>query len=77
MSRTTDGMQVDHTPPQLVDIGTRNRSRYQQRDDVLDLVWDFLDPESGIAEYRCIIYQLHQVSCLKALSSVQAGIFTD
>ena len=58
----TDGVLVDHTPPELIDIGTENRTRYQQRDDVLHLVWDFQDPESGIEQYRCVVFQLYHVS---------------
>lgn len=60
VATTTDGMLVDHTPPQLVDLGTENRTRYQLRDDVLDFAFEFLDPESGISEYRCVVYQMHQ-----------------
>nr|KAG5706426.1 hypothetical protein BaRGS_032819 [Batillaria attramentaria] len=55
-----DGMLVDHTPPDLLSISTKNQTQYQQRDDVLHFIWQFKDPESGVAEYRCVIYKLHQ-----------------
>ncbi|XP_076452271.1 uncharacterized protein LOC143287914 [Babylonia areolata] len=57
---STDGMLVDHTPPQMTDIGSKNRSLYQLSDDALQFVWNFVDPESGVGEYRCVIFQLHQ-----------------
>nr|KAG5704401.1 hypothetical protein BaRGS_031107 [Batillaria attramentaria] len=56
----SDGMLVDHTPPDLVYMATENKTRYQQRDDTLDLTWEFQDLDSGIAEYRCQILELFQ-----------------
>ncbi|KAK7496755.1 hypothetical protein BaRGS_00011964, partial [Batillaria attramentaria] len=60
VSVPSDGMLVDHTPPDLLSISTKNQTQYQQRDDVLHFIWQFKDPESGVAEYRCVIYKLHQ-----------------
>ena len=60
----TDGVTVDHTPPEMIEIGTENRTQYQQRDDVLNFAWDFQDPESGVGEYRCVVFQTFHVSCL-------------
>ncbi|KAK7496779.1 hypothetical protein BaRGS_00011988 [Batillaria attramentaria] len=54
----TDGMLVDHTSPDLQYIRTVNQTRYQLRDDVLHFIWKFEDLESGVAEYRCIVYEL-------------------
>ena len=63
----TDGVTVDHTPPEMIEIGTENRTQYQQRDDVLNFAWDFQDPESGVGEYRCVVFQTFHVSCLLLL----------
>lgn len=66
----TDGVTVDHTPPEMIEIGTENWTQYQQRDDVLNFAWDFQDPESGVGEYRCVVFQTFHVSCLLFLSFV-------
>ncbi|KAK7496780.1 hypothetical protein BaRGS_00011989, partial [Batillaria attramentaria] len=55
VSVASDGMYVDHTPPDLLYISTDNQTQYQTRDDVLHFIWQFEDPESGVAEYRCVI----------------------
>ncbi|XP_070206105.1 uncharacterized protein [Littorina saxatilis] len=54
---STDGMLVDHTPPELVDLGTENRTLYQQSQDVLHFLMEFDDPESGVEEYRCVVFE--------------------
>ena len=57
---TSDGVLVDHTPPELISITTVQQGRYQMQDDHLDFRWEFRDPESGIAEYRCTVFERHQ-----------------
>lgn len=57
---TSDGLVVDRTPPELVRISTSQQSRFQQQDDHLDFRWEFRDPESGIAEYRCVVLERYQ-----------------
>nr|KAG5694401.1 hypothetical protein BaRGS_002255 [Batillaria attramentaria] len=57
---TSDGVLVDRTPPELLNLRAVNETKYQQRDDVLDFAWEFQDPESGIAEYRCTVFKFHQ-----------------
>jgi hypothetical protein len=56
-------MLVDLTPPQPLEVSTVSRERYQSRDDLLDFVLHFDDPESGIDHYRCVVYQKFQVGC--------------
>ncbi|KAL8573311.1 hypothetical protein ACOMHN_032773 [Nucella lapillus] len=56
----TDGVLVDHTPPQMIDVTTRQKSPYQLKGDVLEFVWNFTDPESGLDQYRCVIFQRYQ-----------------
>ena len=56
----SDGVLVDHTPPELINITTVQQGRYQVQDDHLDFRWEFRDPESGIAEYRCMVFERHQ-----------------
>lgn len=50
-------MLVDHTSPELIYVRTLNNTLYQYSDDRLDFKWDFQDHESGIAEYRCAIFE--------------------
>nr|KAG5700346.1 hypothetical protein BaRGS_029598 [Batillaria attramentaria] len=57
---TSDGMEVDHTPPVLQKLTTSDGGRYQKRDDKLDFVWKFVDEESGIAEYRSVVFEKFQ-----------------
>ena len=59
-SATSNGLVVDHTPPELINITTKDSAPFQQQDDVLHFIWDFHDPESGVAEYRCVVTESHQ-----------------
>ena len=57
---TSDGLVVDHTPPEVAYITTKDNSLFQQQNDVLRFLWDFHDLESGIAEYRCVVTESYQ-----------------
>nr|KAG5689777.1 hypothetical protein BaRGS_011578 [Batillaria attramentaria] len=60
VSVESDGLLVDRTPPELVHLGTVNKTLYQTRSDALDFTWEFRDPESGISEYRCVVLEVFQ-----------------
>nr|KAG5686567.1 hypothetical protein BaRGS_027224 [Batillaria attramentaria] len=45
---------------ELLLLSTANQAQYQQQDDVLNFTWHFKDPESGIAEYRCVVFENYQ-----------------
>ncbi|KAK7460764.1 hypothetical protein BaRGS_00038811, partial [Batillaria attramentaria] len=60
VSEVSDGLLVDRTPPELLLLSTANQAQYQQQDDVLNFTWHFKDPESGIAEYRCVVFENYQ-----------------
>ena len=52
---------MDLTPPVLLNISTLSGDVFQYYDDSLHFVWNFEDVESGIVEYRCIVFQEVQV----------------
>ena len=60
----SNGMLVDLTPPQIINVSTRDGVSYQSEDDQLHFVINFNDPESGILEYRCVVFQDIQVTWL-------------
>ena len=54
----SDGFTVDHTPPIMTEISDSDNSLpYQSDNTMLYLRWNFRDDESGIAEYRTLIYE--------------------
>lgn len=54
----SDGFNVDLTPPILTEIsGSEQGVAYQNQKEELRLAWEFRDSESGIEEYRTIIYE--------------------
>ena len=54
----SNGMLVDHTSPTLMYISdSENGQRYQSSNTSMHLRWKFEDEESGIIEYRSIIYE--------------------
>ena len=55
---SSDGLRVDHTPPDLISLGTAAGTPFQQSDASLHFRWEFRDPESGLAEYRYVVHQL-------------------
>ncbi|XP_070204336.1 uncharacterized protein [Littorina saxatilis] len=54
---TSDGQTVDHTPPELIRIGTAHMSAFQNDATSLDFVWEFRDSESWVKEHRYSVYQ--------------------
>lgn len=57
ISVITDGLRVDHTPPDLLRLSTFEDKPFQQDPTKLEFVWQYQDLESGVAEYRWVIYQ--------------------
>ncbi|KAK7113965.1 hypothetical protein V1264_000110 [Littorina saxatilis] len=55
---TSDGLRVDHTPPDLLYLSTADGTSFQQSDSSLHFTWNFEDSESGLAEYRAVVSQL-------------------
>lgn len=55
---TSDGLRVDHTPPDLLYLSTADGTSFQQSDSSLHFTWNFEDSESGLAEYRDVVSQL-------------------
>ncbi|KAL4222207.1 hypothetical protein ACF0H5_018245 [Mactra antiquata] len=54
----SNGFLVDLTTPILKGISeTETGLAYQAENSKLHLMWDFMDPESGIQEYRTVIYE--------------------
>ncbi|XP_053407458.1 uncharacterized protein LOC123547213 isoform X2 [Mercenaria mercenaria] len=54
----SNGFMVDLTTPVLRDISDNNKKlTYQSDNTKMDLTYEFEDPESGIKEYRIIIYE--------------------
>ncbi|KAK7498950.1 hypothetical protein BaRGS_00009759 [Batillaria attramentaria] len=56
----SDGMSVDHTPPVLLSMGTAAQLPFQDEDSMLNFLWEFEDPESGVTEYRYTVFQVQQ-----------------
>ena len=54
----SDGLVVDHTPPDLISLGTAAGTPFQQSDASLHFKWEFQDLESGLSEYRYVVHQL-------------------
>ena len=54
----SNGFIVDHTPPIMLEVSaSEDDVPYQSYNDVLHLRWNFRDDESGIQEYRTLIYE--------------------
>ena len=56
----SNGLVVDHTPPDVIYVTTRDNAPYQQHNDSLSFIWDFNDPESNVTEYRCVVTRRHE-----------------
>lgn len=58
-SLRSDGVLVDHTPPNLLYVyDTHNNNKFQSDNTKLYLKWEFSDLESGLAEYRYIVKEI-------------------
>ncbi|XP_070205100.1 uncharacterized protein [Littorina saxatilis] len=57
----SNGIRVDHTLPVMLEIKPANGTTTQQRRDVLDFVWKFKDPESGIDEFRVTVMKQYSL----------------
>ena len=54
----SDGFLVDLSPPILTEISDNIEDHaYQQQNNMMHLKWQFKDEESGIVEYRTVIYE--------------------
>ena len=54
----SDGFLVDHTPPVMTKMSdSETGSPYQSNKSAMHLRWTFKDDESGIKEYRTVIYE--------------------
>ena len=54
----SNGFIVDHTPPIMTELSDTNTgSLYQSQKSTMHLKWNFRDEESGIKEYRTVIYE--------------------
>ena len=54
----SNGFLVDHTPPVMTEISDEeNNQRFQSNSTAMNLRWDFRDDESGIKEYRTVIFE--------------------
>ena len=54
----SNGFVVDHSPPIMTKLSdTENGAPYQSEKTALHLRWSFKDDESGIKEYRTVIYE--------------------
>ena len=54
----SNGFVVDHTPPIMTKLSdTENDVPYQSDNTTMHLRWSFKDDESGIKEYRTVIYE--------------------
>ena len=57
-SAESDGFLVDHTPPVMTDISDEeNNQPFQSNNTAMHLMWNFRDDESGIKEYRTVIFE--------------------
>ena len=54
----SNGFIVDHTPPVMTEISdTDSGSLFQSNKSTMHIKWNFRDDESGIKEYRTVIYE--------------------
>ena len=59
----SNGFLVDHTPPIMTKLSdTENDTPYQSDRTTMHIRWSFEDDESGIKEYRTIIYETKEGS---------------
>lgn len=65
MSVPSDGILVDHTPPEMVDLGPATKSLFQQQNDSLQFDLKFSDSESGIYQYMYAVYELYHGQDIK------------
>ena len=57
----SDGFIVDHTPPLMTHISdTDGDTPYQSNNESMHLKWKFKDYESGIKEYRTVIFETRE-----------------
>ncbi|XP_062598765.1 uncharacterized protein LOC134260192, partial [Saccostrea cucullata] len=62
----SSGFIIDLTPPNLKYIhDTKNGLSFQSDSQSLSYAWKFLDPESGIKQYRLTVFEVHQGMKLK------------
>ena len=57
----SDGFLVDHTPPVMTDLSDEeNNQPFQSNSTAMHLKWNFRDDESGIKEYRAVIFEMKE-----------------